>query len=101
VTVAGGITAAGGVTVAGGVIVVGGVTVRGGVIVAGGVTVVGGTATTGALAVVNVVVPKSLSPIAFLARTLTLYRVPSFKFDKEQVRAVTPEHTRFPLTSTS
>jgi hypothetical protein len=60
------------VTVTGGVTVVGGVTGAGGVTAAGGETGATGAATTGALAVVKVVVDEELSPIAFLAITLTV-----------------------------
>jgi hypothetical protein len=67
-----GVTVAGGATATGGVTVVGGVTTPGAVTEAGGVTVAGGTTTTGALAVVKDAVPAELSPIEFLAITLTL-----------------------------
>jgi hypothetical protein len=74
-----------------------------GVTVTGGVTTLGGVtgAATGALAVVKEVVAAVLSPISFLARTLTLYLVPSSKFPTLQERAVVPAQTTVPFTSTS
>jgi hypothetical protein len=75
--------------------------VTGGVTTVGGVTGATGAAITGALAVVKEVVPEVLSPMAFLAITLTLYKVPSARPLTLHEREVVARQTAFPFTRTS